>query len=74
MPEKRSGQKAKIATMNTMSSKTTAICIIPNCGESLVTNQLATTPATISIPLKIQFNMLVSIHLAAQVSWPVKAA
>jgi len=33
----------------------------PNCGESLVMNQLATIPAMISIPRIIQLNILVSI-------------
>jgi hypothetical protein len=47
--------------MNTISSNATDTSIRPNCGESLVMNQLATIPAAMSSPRASQLiNMVAS--------------
>ena len=57
----RSGQNASTATIKTKRISATAICITPNCGASLATNQLAMNPTAIRSPLKIKLNMASSI-------------
>jgi hypothetical protein len=58
----RAGQNANTATINTKSNVATAISMTANWGESLVMNQLATNPATISAPRASQLNMIVSCY------------
>ena len=58
----RAGQNANTATINTKSNVATAISMTANWGESLVMNQLATNPATISAPRTSQLNMIVSCY------------
>jgi hypothetical protein len=60
----RAGQNANTATINTSSNKATAISMTPNCGESLVMNQLATNPAAISSRRASQLIMVSSYAVA----------